>query len=443
MSLSRLFAILAIALPAIGTEPPARAEGPSPPNIILIVADDLGYGDMGCYGRDDVKTPHLDAMARAGLRFTDFHSNGAVCSPTRAALMTGRYQQRSGIEGVVTAAGHRHTGLPLAEITIAEMLQVAGYRTALLGKWHLGYEPKFGPNQQGFDEFRGFVSGNVDYQSHIDQVGRPDWWRDGKLEPDEGYLTERITDYAVNFIKQNQRRPFFLYLAHGAPHYPIQGPEDPAIRSPGKPNRQQGGRQEFLEGYRQMIETLDDSVARIRQSVRAAGLESNTLIVFMSDNGPAERFGGEAGKLRGGKGTLYEGGHRVPCLAVMPGKIAAGESRETVMGFDWAATFAAIAGARIAAERPLDGVDLSSLLFDGESLPQRDLFWSRGAGSSAVRSGDWKLIVEQRRVELFDLKDDFQEATNVADQHPEVVDRLQRKVKAWEQEVRRNVERRS
>ncbi len=443
MSLSRLFVIIPLALLA-QVEPPAQAEGPPPPpNIILIVADDLGYGDLGCYGREDVKTPHLDAMARAGLRFTDFHSNGAVCSPTRAALMTGRYQQRSGIEGVVTAAGHRHTGLPLDEITIAEMLQAAGYRTALFGKWHLGYDPKFGPNQQGFDEFRGFVSGNVDYQSHIDQVGRPDWWRDDQLEPDDGYLTELITDYSVDFIKQNRRRPFFLYLAHGAPHYPIQGPNDPAIRSPGKPNPQQGGRPEFLDGYRQMIETLDDSVARIRAAVRAAGLESNTLIVFISDNGPAERFGGNAGKLRGGKGTLYEGGHRVPCLAVMPGKIAAGESPETVMGFDWTATFAAIAGAGISAEKPLDGVDLSSLLFDGESLAERDLYWSRGVGSTAVRSGDWKLIVEKRRVELFNLKDDFQEATNVAEEHPDDVDRLQRKLKAWEQEVRRNVERRS
>ncbi|MEA3476736.1 MAG: sulfatase-like hydrolase/transferase [Bacteroidota bacterium] len=197
------------------------------PNIIIILADDYGYGDVGCYGSKRFLTPHLDALAAGGLRFTDFHSNGTVCSPTRAALLTGRYQQRTGINGVVTAAGHRHTGLDLEETTFAEVLKSEGYVTALFGKWHLGYLPDYNPVRQGFDEFTGYVSGNVDYHAHLDQTGMEDWWKQDELNPECGYTTDLITDHGVDFIQRHSEKPFLLYIAHEAPHYPYQGRNDP------------------------------------------------------------------------------------------------------------------------------------------------------------------------------------------------------------------------
>ena len=192
------------------------------------MADDLGYGDVGCYGSRRNQTPQIDALARDGMRFTDFHSSGTVCSPTRAGLLTGRYQQRSGIPAVITAANHRDVGLPLEEITFAERLKKAGYGTAMFGKWHLGYERRFNPIHQGFEQFRGYVSGNVDYVSHVDQTGIADWWDGDKLVPEQGYSTELITKHAVEYIEQNRERPFCLYVAHEAPHYPYQGPGDKA-----------------------------------------------------------------------------------------------------------------------------------------------------------------------------------------------------------------------
>ena len=216
-----------------------KAEDAYRPNIVLIMADDLGYGDISCYGAKHVNTPHIDALAKNGIRFTDYHSNGAVCSPTRAALMTGRYPQRTGVEGVITAARHREVGLPLEEVTIAEVLKGAGYSTAMYGKWHLGYDIKrFGPQLQGFETFEGFVSGNVDYFHKIDQEGHKDWYIGDELKHVDGYVTDLINDRAVDWIdghvKKNKNKPFFLYLAHGAPHYPLQGPDDKGFRVVGK-----------------------------------------------------------------------------------------------------------------------------------------------------------------------------------------------------------------
>ncbi|NQT02271.1 MAG: sulfatase-like hydrolase/transferase [Planctomycetes bacterium] len=205
---------------SVGRSSGATAERP---NIILIMADDLGYGDIGCYGSKKIRTPNIDALARGGLRFTDYHSNCPVCSPTRAALLTGRYQQRCGIEGVVTAAKHRHTGMALEEVTFAEVLKRRGYATGIFGKWHVGYNVEFNPAKQGFDEFIGYVSGNVDYHSHIDQAGFEDWWKNLQKVPEEGYCTDLITKHGVDFIERHKDGPFCLYLPHEAPHYPYQG----------------------------------------------------------------------------------------------------------------------------------------------------------------------------------------------------------------------------
>jgi arylsulfatase A-like enzyme len=205
-----------------------------PPNIVLVLADDMGYGDASCYGNEAFRTPCLDALAAKGMRFLDFHSSGPVCSPTRAGLLTGRYQQRAGIPGVIYAdpKQNRHHGLQVEEITFAELLQKAGYATAVCGKWHLGYQKQYNPVHHGFGRFRGYVSGNVDYISHYDRMEIYDWWDGLELVEEEGYSTHLITEHAVRFIEENRRRPFCLYVAHEAPHSPWQGPPDPPIRGP-------------------------------------------------------------------------------------------------------------------------------------------------------------------------------------------------------------------
>jgi arylsulfatase A len=221
-----------------------------PPNIVLIMADDLGYGDIGCFGNEKIQTPFLDKMATEGLKFTDFHSNGAVCSPTRAALLTGRYQQRSGLEGVIYAKGKtRATGLDVAELTFADYLKSAGYVTGVVGKWHLGYHIDYNPLYHGFDYFRGYVSGNVDYHSHLDGAGIPDWWHDLEKTKENGYVTDLVTKYSVEFIQKNKDKPFFLYVAHEAPHFPFQGRKDKADRKLGAKFEAQGSRKDKQGAY--------------------------------------------------------------------------------------------------------------------------------------------------------------------------------------------------
>lgn len=296
-------------------------EATAKPNIILIMADDLGYGDLSAFGSTRIKTPNLDTLAARGMKFTDFHSNGAVCSPTRAALLTGQYQQRWGIDKVVDAATSRDEGLALDALTLAEALRSAGYATAHFGKWHLGYMPKFNPTRQGFDHFRGLVSGNVDmFSPHVDQEGYRDWWRDTLLVPEEGYATTLITGHALDFVEANAAKPFFLYLPYNAPHYPLQGPDHHAFRKdkPGFPqphNPPDMTAAQLGAAYIRMVETLDQDVGKVMAKVRALGLEVNTLVFFCSDNGPALGHGASSGGLRGSKSQLYEGGHRVPGIA--------------------------------------------------------------------------------------------------------------------------------
>jgi len=411
-----------------------RAEQESmKPNFIIILADDLGYGDVGCYGNRDIHTPSLDAMARSGVKFTDFHSNGAVCSPTRAALLTGRYQQRCGVEGVITAARHRDEGMALEEVTFAEVLKSAGYATALFGKWHLGYQAAFNPVRQGFDEFRGFVAGNVDYQSHIDQTGRVDWWRGDKLEKESGYTTDLITNHALDFINRNKDRPFCLYLPHAAPHYPYQSRGDKADRSPGKPTPIGGSRQDKAAAYAEMIEAMDDGIGRIIKRLDELKLTRKTLVFFFSDNGPGGI--GSAGPLRARKGSLYEGGHRVPAIACWPGTIKAGTIADApAMGADLLPTMASLAGAPLPKGRTIDGVDVSPVLLEGKRPAEQAMFWRFGP-QKAVRMGPWKLYVAKDRTELYNLADDLGEKTDLAAKHTERVKELGELLAAWEKQV--------
>ncbi len=418
----------------------AKAE---PPNLVLIVADDLGWGDLGCYGSEINETPHLDALAAGGLRFTDFHSGGAMCSPTRASILTGRYPQAFGeiFDGALSGTTQRELGLPLGSVTIAEVLREQGYATGCFGKWHLGYEPDLFPTRQGFDVFRGLASGDGDYHTHIDRSGNPDWWSDEELAPEEGYTTELLTRHALTFIEANRDRPFFLYLPHLAIHFPWQGPDDPAQREAGKSwHEDKWGiipdPENVAPHVKAMIASLDASVGKIVAALRDHGLEKNTLVVFTSDNGGYLTYGkkfrniSSNGPWRGQKTEVYEGGHRVPTLFSWPGRIEAGVTNDLAHTNDFFPTFARLAGADFDA-LPLDGIDLSLLLFEGTALPDRPLFW-RTRTHAAMREGPWKLVATRNRkkAELFHLGDNPGETTDLSTENP---DRLQTMQTAWDQ----------
>ena len=294
-------------------EPGAPAQRP---NFVIILADDLGYGDVGSYG-GRIPTPGLDRMAAEGVRFTDFHSSGTVCTPTRAGLLTGRYQQRAGLEEVILVGfdQNRHWGLQEGETTLPELLRRSGYSTGIAGKWHLGYREQYNPLLRGFDFFRGFVGGNIDYQAHIDRAGVYDWWNGQKTTVEDGYATNLITNHALQFIQANRTRPFFLLVAHAAPHFPYQGPEDPAFRVTGKMVESDLDFHTSPRTYRQMVEAMDRGVGRILDSIQELNLADNTLVFFFSDNG-ANRNGSNQ-PLRGTKAHVWEGGHRVPAPEVM------------------------------------------------------------------------------------------------------------------------------
>lgn len=417
----------------------ARSRVADRPNIVFIMADDLGYGDLGCYGSETIRTPNIDALARGGLTFTDYHSNCPVCSPTRAALLTGRYQQRCGIEGVIFANGPtRQTGMALEETTFAEVLKGHGYATGIFGKWHLGYNVEFNPARQGFDEFRGYVSGNVDYHSHIDGAGFDDWWKNLEKVPEDGYTTDLITKHGVDFIERHKSQPFCLYLPHESVHSPFQGRNDPPVRLPGgKKGRSLKG-QEVSRAYKEMIEVMDEGIGRIVDTVKKLGLERKTFIFFCSDNGATKQ--GSNGPLSGFKSSLWEGGHRVPAIAYWPGRIKAGATTEqTVLGMDLFATMASIAGAKLPASLKLDGVDLTSLLIENRKLSERTLFW-RYRKERAARKGPWKLLVRDNKTMLFNLDQDLAEKNDLSRAKPEILKILEDELAAWEREVSAGVE---
>ncbi len=407
------------------------------PNVIIILADDMGYGDAGCYGSPTLKTPHLDRLAAEGMRFTDFHSSGPVCSPTRAGFMTGRYQQRAGIPGVVFAdpQRNRHHGLQTTEIVLPKLLREAGYATALFGKWHLGYRKQFNPVHHGFDRFRGFVSGNVDYISHIDGTGVADWWHDDQLTPEEGYTTRLINRYAVEFIEQHRDRPFFLYLAHEAVHSPYQAPDDVPVRAVGRKRIPGTARRDIARAYQQMMTEMDNGIGEVLNTLKQLELDRETLVFFFSDNGATKN--GSNGGLRGFKGSLWEGGHRVPAVARWTGHIPPGTvSDTTCISLDLMPTILAVADVDVPEGHHLDGADLTSVFAGEEKRLARPLFWSY-RNSSAMRDGDWKLIIDRNNADpqLFDLADDPQEETDLATQQPARVQAMLKSLAAWKADV--------
>jgi len=396
------------------------------------MADDLGYGDISCFGSDHIKTPVLDNMATEGMKFTDYHSNGAVCSPTRAALMTGNYQQRAGLEGVIYAQlDKRMFGISDKQKTIAEFFKEAGYTTGAFGKWHLGYKPEFNPTRHGFDEFYGYVSGNVDYISHLDGAGLYDWWHNTDTCYDKGYVTDLITDHALQFIEKNKDRPFLLYLPHEAPHAPYQGRNDKAYRLPGKDNRPQESQSEMKRAYKEMVEIMDENIGRVFQKLKELGLDKNTFVFFCSDNGATKM--GSNGMLNGFKGSLWEGGHRVPAIAWYPSKIAAGkQNKTTVLSMDLLPTLLSVAGIPI--QSKLDGVDFSGTMFGQKQLDERPVFW-RYRNQWTVRKGDWKYLKIKDNEFLFNVKDDLGEQQNLIKTNAEKATELKALLEHWDNEM--------
>ena len=420
---------------------------------MLIVADDLGYGDLGCYDHESNKTPHLNAMAAEGMKFIDFHSNGPMCSPTRAALLTGQYQNRFGraFESALSAKAHANMGLPLRTVSIPEALKKAGYATGMFGKWHLGYNLPYLPTRHGFDKFRGLLTGDGDHHSHISRSGTEDWWHDERIEMEDGYSVDLITRDSIDFMERNRNKPFFLYVAHLAIHFPWQGSNEQAHRVKGKSYWDLSKLGPHKEGdvgpvVRQMVEAVDKSVGRIMGAIKRLGLDDNTFVFFTSDNGGYLDYGGKYkdeissnGPLRGQKGDVFEGGHRVPTIARWPGRIKAGVvTQATTMTMDLMPTYLELAGAKVSepdSHDVLDGSTLAPVLFEGLPMPERTLFWRRG-NEWAVRRGPWKLVGGNKsEMMLFNLNDDIGEQKNLAKQRPDLVEELLADYKDWKKDV--------
>ena len=421
---------------------PTSAAESERPNVVLIVADDLGYGDLGCYGSEFVKTPRIDRLAVDGIRFTDFHTSGPMCTPTRVSILTGRYQQRFGslFDGPLSGEKQRHLGLPESAQTIAELLKTRGYATGCFGKWHLGFRSPHLPTDQGFDEFRGLLAGDGDHHSHIDRYGNEDWWENDRLAMETGYTADLLTQHAIRFIRQHHETPFFVYLPHLAIHFPWQGPDDPPHRRKGQDYKadkwgQIPDRSNVRPHVTAMVESIDDSTGRIVDELKRLGLAKNTLLIFTSDNGGYLNYGDDFhnissnGPLRGQKGTLYEGGHRVPLIVSWPGRINPRETDSIVHSNDFLPTICSFAGVATDAIQS-DGFDLTELLLNRRELDSRTLYWRAGA-EWAVREGPWKLVRETDELELFHLGRDPRERQNLVHEHPKVVNGLRRAWEAW------------
>jgi len=416
------------------------------PNIIFIVADDLGFADLGCYGARANPlgpiSPHIDALAAGGLRFTQGYANSPVCSPTRFALMTMRYQYRvrGGMEEPINSKSKGSTtlGLPPESPTLPSLLKEAGYTTALIGKWHLGYPPAFGPLRSGYDAFYGIMAGGVDYFSHCSGKGDHDLYEGEQEHHEIGYLTDLLSHRAVKYIhtqtaKAQSGQPFFLSLHYTAPHWPWETRDDAALAAQlGNLFHLDGGN---IHTYHRMIQHMDEGIGWVVQALRNNNLLDNTLIVFTSDNG-GERFS-DNWPLVGGKMDLTEGGIRVPWIAHWPAVIPAGTTTtQHCMTMDWSATLLDIGGGTPHPEYPLDGVCLSAVLRQPEKTFDRPLYWRMNHRQQrALRDGDWKYLKVDEHEYLFNLAHDERERANLAWRHPDRFAAMREQYRTWEYSV--------
>lgn len=424
-----------------------------PPNIVVIVTDDMGYADIGVHGSKDIPTPNIDALAKVGIRFTDAYVSGPYCSPTRAGLMTGRYPQRFGHEfNLDMSPAHSDFGLPLGETTMADLLKAAGYRTALFGKWHLGSGDKFHPMARGFDEFFGFLGGQ---HSYLDtQAASPNPLLDGrKVVAETTYLTDAFTDRAVDFIKRQKSQPFFLYLAFNAVHLPLEATDKYLARFTNIADKQR-------RTYAAMLSAMDDGIGKTLAALRAEGLEESTLIIFFNDNGGPTMAGttingSSNAPLRGSKRQTWEGGIRVAFVIRWKGHLAEGKTdTRPIIQLDVLPTTIAAAGVKLQPQLKLDGVNLLPFLTSKPSeQPHEALYWRLGE-NMAIRKGDWKLVKTSEGplhdvdpaifsdlsgAELYNLADDIGEKKNLAAAHPEKVKELAAAWQRWKKELARTL----
>ncbi|KQM68416.1 sulfatase [Xylophilus sp. Leaf220] len=411
------------------------------PNLIFILADDIGYADLGCCGARDAQnrpadvSPRLDRMAAEGLRFTRGYANSAVCSPTRFALITGRWQYRlrgAAEEPLASAHGDKVLGLPPAHPTLPSLLRDAGYATALVGKWHLGYPPHFGPRMSGYESFYGFHAGGADYFAHCDPRGRPDFWENETAIEEDGYLTDLLSRRAVRFIEQQSAdRPFLLSLHYSAPHWPWLTRDDRAEsqRIGGFGKHTDGG---SLETYQRMIHHMDEGIGWVLDALERQGLADDTLVVFTSDNG-GERFSNNW-PFVGQKMDLLEGGIRVPLVARWPARIAPGGVTDTPnLTMDWTASFLDAAGVAADPDHPLDGRSLLPLFDDPQWNPARDLCWRmKHREQRALVRGRWKYLQVEGIEYLFDVVADPRERANLRDREPGRLAELRSAWQAWD-----------
>lgn len=416
----------------------ARQQQSTKPNVIVIVSDDAGYADFGCYGGKEIPTPNIDAIAKSGVRFTDAYVSASVCAPSRAGLLTGRYQQRFGFEhNTSTQVSKGYTladvGMDLKEQTIGNEMQANGYRTIAIGKWHQGDEPQHFPLNRGFDEFYGFTGGHRDFFGYKTKPARENVLYDNReavAESKVTYLTDMLTDRATHFIEENQKKPFFMYLAFNAVHTPMNARKDLMARYAHIPD---SGRR----AYAAMMTSLDDNVGKLLNRLKQLELDKNTLIVFINDNGGATNNASDNGLLRGMKGSKWEGGIRVAMMMKWPGQISTGlVYHPPVSALDILPTAIASAKGKPKGTLPLDGVNLIPYLKTGNKKePHQALFWRRGV-AAAMRTGNWKLIRVQdkdtQQVLLFDLKKDLSETNNLANIYPAQVKKMLYRIQDWE-----------
>lgn len=436
----------------------------SRPNFILIMTDDQGYGDLSCMGATDFRTPHLDRLAASGVRFTNWYSNSPVCSPSRASLLTGRYPGNAGVRSIL--AGHRTaSGLPQSTPTLATALRDNGYRTRMVGKWHLGLGEGSRPNDHGFEDWFGFLAGCIDYYSHIFYWGMNrggpgndpthDLWHNHEEVWDNGrYMTELITEKAVDNIREcaEDPQPLFLYIGYNAPHYPMHAPQKYMDRFAHLP----WDRQVMAA----MMSAVDDGVGEIVAELERQGILENTVIYYQSDNGPSREtrnwldgtpdpyYGGSAGALKGHKFSLYEGGIRVPALLSWPGKIPAGQVIDEVgAAMDVFPTVMRMAGVE-SRQYELDGLDVWEMVTEQAASPHTEIFWEM-EGQTAVRRGPWKLVLNGQLVEgappkdavhLANLDEDMAERRNLVDEQPELAAELRAAAENWRADIEKRWE---
>jgi arylsulfatase A-like enzyme len=400
------------------------------PNVLFILADDMGYGDLSCYGRPDYQTPVLDNLARQGIRFTSAYAAAPVCTPTRCAFVTGRYPHRLavGLKEPLTDPTS-DIGLPPEHPTVASLLKANGYQTALVGKWHLGWKPEFGPNRHGYEEFFGILSGAADYFTHrAEDFKGSDLWENLTPVQHSGYLTDLLTEKAVEFIGRPRNRPFYLSLHYTAPHSPWEGPEDAAI------DHQRHGRGPMVEGgslkvYASLVRSMDAGIGRVLTALTRAKLDRETLVIFTSDNG-GERYSFNW-PFSSGKMSLWEGGTRVPAIARWPGVIRPGQTTEqAAITMDWTATILAAAGTAPEAAYPLDGENLLPVCAGTRPAYDRTFCW-RTTTESAARMGRWKYLRESSGEQLFDLSSDPGEKVNLRNSQVEVFERIKKLYGEW------------